>query len=100
MVARGSQSNLAHFGANVTAFDPQTLQMLAGLKARFMAQGSDAALATQQAYQAIFGMVQQQSAMVAFAHVFEFLGLMFVSMLPLILVMRKPKKKGGTMAAH
>ncbi len=102
MVARNTQSNTQRFGANVTAYNPQAAQMLAALKQRFMALGSDPVHATQQAYRAIFGMVQQQSAMVAFVHVFEFLAVTFIAVLPLVLIMKKPKLQGGAgaMSAH
>jgi DHA2 family multidrug resistance protein len=63
-----------------------------------MSQGKDAATATRQAYGAVWGMVQQQAAMLAYNDVFRFLALTFVAMLPLLFLMRKPKKGGAVMA--
>jgi hypothetical protein len=45
-----------------------------------------------------WGMVQQQAAMLAYNDVFRFLALTFVAMLPLLFLMRKPKKGGAVMA--
>jgi hypothetical protein len=42
--------------------------------------------------------VQRQAAMLAYNDVFRFLALMFLLMLPLIFLMRKPKKGGAVMA--
>jgi DHA2 family multidrug resistance protein len=63
-----------------------------------MSQGKDAATATRQAYGAVWGMVQQQAAMLPYNDVFRFLALTFVAMLPLLFLMRKPKKGGAVMA--
>ena len=46
----------------------------------------------------MWGMVQQQAAMLAYNDVLRFLALMFVAMLPLLFLMRKPKKGGAVMA--
>jgi hypothetical protein len=64
----------------------------------FMSQGKDEATTTRQAYGAVWGMVQQQAAMLAYNDVFCFLSLMFVAMLPLLFSMRKPRKGGAVMA--
>ena len=51
-----------------------------------------------QAYGAMWGMVQRQAAMLAYNDLFRFLAFMFVAMLPLLFLMRKPKKGGAVMA--
>ena len=48
------------------------------MKAYFMSQGSSAATATQQAYEAVWGMVQRQAAMLSYNDTFLFLAMMFV----------------------
>jgi MFS transporter, DHA2 family, multidrug resistance protein len=59
----------------------------------------DAATATRQAYAAVWGMVQQQAAMLSYNDTFRFLALMFVVMLPLVFLMREAKK-GKALMAH
>jgi DHA2 family multidrug resistance protein len=66
----------------------------------FMAGGMDFATATKQAYAAMFGMVQQQAAMMSYLDAFLLLSILFIFMLPLILLMRKPTKQGAPAMAH
>jgi hypothetical protein len=58
----------------------------------FLGTGSGPGLADQRAYGAIFGMVQQQAAMRAFLDIFKLVTAVFLLMIPLLLLMRKPKK--------
>jgi DHA2 family multidrug resistance protein len=100
IVARHTQTNTNILGANVTQFSPAAQQMIATARAGFMARGMDAYTATRQAYAAVFGMVQQQAAMVSFVGAFRLLGLMFLCVIPLILVMKKPRHAAGGAAMH
>jgi DHA2 family multidrug resistance protein len=71
------------------------------LKAAFQAQGADAVTATERARLALFGMVQREAMMLSFTDIFRWLSLMFLAMLPLLLLMRSPKRRGGAAgAAH
>jgi MFS transporter, DHA2 family, multidrug resistance protein len=63
-----------------------------------MSQGKDFATATRQAYAAVWGMVQQQAAMLSYNDTFRLLAVMFVAMLPLLLLVRKAKKGKAVMA--
>ena len=65
--------------------------MIASMKHHFMSQGSSAAMATQQAYDSLWGMVQRQAAMLAYNDTFLFLAIIFVGMIPLLFLLRKPK---------
>jgi DHA2 family multidrug resistance protein len=60
-----------------------------------MAQGMDAVTAAHQAYAALFSMVERQAAMLSYVDAFRFLSAMFVMVLPLIFIMKKPKGPGG-----
>lgn len=95
MVYRSQQTLSVRLGESVTIYDPATQSLLAQLKGGFMAAGADAATAAQRAYGALFGVVQQQAAIVSFVRVFEALGILFLVMLPLVLVMRRPPRGGG-----
>ena len=66
-------------------------QTFEGLKQSFVAAGSDPVTASQRAYAAMFGMVQRQATMVSFVDLFRLLGVMFLLLLPLILLMKRPK---------
>lgn len=64
-----------------------------------LAHGSDPAAALRRAYGAIWGMVQRQASMVSFVDTFLVLSVVFLLMLPLLLVMKKPRyqTRGGAM---
>jgi DHA2 family multidrug resistance protein len=99
MLSRHQQANAALYGANVTIYDPASQSMFAQMRAAFMAAGADAATATNRAYAALNGMVQRQSSMVSFVGLFQLLGVMFLALLPLVLIMKRPR--GGPAAgAH
>ncbi|HEX9121496.1 MAG TPA: DHA2 family efflux MFS transporter permease subunit [Terriglobales bacterium] len=100
IVARRTQSNTNILGANVTLFSPAAQQMIAAARAGFMARGMDAYTATRQAYAAVFGMVQQQAAMLSFVGAFRLLGIMFLCVIPLILLMKKPRHAAGGAPMH
>jgi DHA2 family multidrug resistance protein len=98
MQVRKSQLHINILGEHVNPANPLARQTVDGMRGLFMSQGKDAATATRQAYGAVWGMVQQQAAMLAYNDVFRFLALTFVAMLPLLFLMRKPKKGGAVMA--
>jgi len=98
--ARKTQTNINMLGENVTQFDGAAASMIEGAKQMFMSKGMDAVTATKQAYAAVFGMVQQQAAMVSFIEAFRMLAVLFVCCVPLIYLMKKPKRPGGGAMMH
>jgi DHA2 family multidrug resistance protein len=99
LLSRGRQTYFNRLGENVTMYDPAAVTMLEQLRQGFMARGSDAATALAQAYAALGGIVQQQAYMISFIHVFQVLAIIFVAVLPLLLVMRRPRR-GSAAAGH
>ena len=91
MLARHSQSTAVTLSANITAYDPASQSMLAGLRAAFAAAGADAATASSRAYAALAGMLARQATMVSFVGIFQLMGVMFVALVPLVLLMKRPK---------
>jgi DHA2 family multidrug resistance protein len=100
MLARDSQSTTALLGAHVTPFNPAAQTMLAQMKQAFIAAGADAVTATNRAYAALFGVVQRQATMMSFVTIFQLLGVMFFALVPLVLLMKRPKAGGQVEAAH
>jgi DHA2 family multidrug resistance protein len=93
--ARHAQIHTNTLGSNVTIYNPAAQTLMAQMKAGFMARGVDAATATKQATSGLFGIVQQQAAMMGYVDVFFLLAIMFAACLPLILIMKKAPKGGG-----
>jgi DHA2 family multidrug resistance protein len=94
-LARDQQRIGSLLGSHVTAYDVGAQTLFAQMKAGFMAAGADAATATSRAYAALFGMVQRQAAMVSFVTLFQLLGLMFLALIPMVLLMRRPGQQSG-----
>ena len=97
---RRQQFHTQVIGASVTQFNPQTQVYVNGITSTMMARGMDANTATHQAYGTIWGMVQRQASMAAFIDTFRAMALVFLLMLPLLLVMRRPKHSTGPVAMH
>ncbi len=99
-LARHEQIHTALLGANVSAGNPRAQAVLNGVQARMMAHGVDAVTAKHQAYGAVWGMVQQQSAMQSFVDTFRGLAVVFLLVLPLLFVMKRPARRGGPAVMH
>jgi DHA2 family multidrug resistance protein len=45
-------------------------------------------------------MVQRQATMVSFVGIFQLLGILFLALIPLVLLMKRPRGGSGPIAAH
>jgi MFS transporter, DHA2 family, multidrug resistance protein len=93
-LARRTQLHQNHLISNVRAGDVQTLRYLQGLRAHFHALGADGVTASHRALGAVYGMVQQHAAMLAFVEAFWVMGVVFLLMLPFLPLLqysRRPK---------
>jgi DHA2 family multidrug resistance protein len=100
MLSRTTQAYVNVLGTNVDAYSPTTASAFDAARAGFLAAGADMVTATQRAYGSLFGMVQQQASMVSFVLLFRLLGGIFLVLVPLILMMRRPRAAHGPAAAH
>jgi DHA2 family multidrug resistance protein len=100
MLARRQQAMTTLLGGNVTPYSTTTQTMFERMRAGFVASGSDIVTATNRAYAALFGMVQREAAMVSFVSIFQLLGVLFLLLVPLILIMKRPGRQSGPIAAH
>ena len=89
--ARFTQKHISYLSAHVTPFDPQATQLLDGITA----QMGRPALS-----RALFRMVQAQAAMLSFVDVFRILALLFLALLPLLLIMKRPQRGAAAEIAH
>jgi DHA2 family multidrug resistance protein len=97
---RHMQTHINYLSQHVNTANLQTQQALAGLRQTFMSRGADPVTATRQAHGALWGALQQQASILSYNDVFRFLGWMFILMLPLLLLMTKPKGGKGPTIAH
>jgi MFS transporter, DHA2 family, multidrug resistance protein len=97
---RQMQAHTNILGAHVNSSSPAAQQTFRGLQQAFMSRGADAVTAAHQAEGAIWGMVLRQASMLSYNDVFRFLGGMFLVLLPLLFLMKKPKGGKGPPMAH
>lgn len=102
LLYRHGQEYGSRLASHLSAYDPGARALLEGLQRRFVAAGSDPVTAASQAHAAAAGLVARQATMMSFVSVFRLLGLTFLLMLPLLLVMRAPRRPpgGGDLALH
>jgi DHA2 family multidrug resistance protein len=85
---------------HVNPYSAATRQMTDSLASSFASRGSGPVEATRRAYGAIWGMVQQQSAMLSFVDTFLALSVVFLLVTPLLMLMKKPAKAPRGAAMH
>jgi DHA2 family multidrug resistance protein len=91
-LARRTQLHQNHLVANVRAGSGQTLGYLQGLRAHFHALGADNVTASRKALGAVYGLVQQHAAMLAFVEAFWVMGVVFLLLLPLLPLLEYSKR--------
>jgi DHA2 family multidrug resistance protein len=96
---RRQQFHTHLLGEHVSMLNAPTRTFLNGTQSGMMLHGSDPALAASQAYVALWGTVQRQSAMLAFVDTFRAMSLVFLVVLPFLLIMKRPRhgKSAGPM---
>ncbi len=97
---RRTQFHTNLLGANVTDLNARARMLSGSLQNSMIAHGSDPALASRQAYVALWNIVQRQASMSAFVDTFLALGVVFLLMLPLLFVMKRPRGRASGAAMH
>src|SRR5262249_39315927 len=100
MVARYQQSFTNILGAHVTPYSTKSWSVLSALRGGMAAHGSDPATAARQGYQALFGVIERQASILSFVTVFQILAAIFLAMVPLVLLMKRPPRGAAAGAAH
>lgn len=95
LLASHRRSHETLLAERVSPWNPSFGETFESLRRTFLAAGSDAATASSRAYAAIAGMVQRQAALLSFLDVFRIMGWLALFLLPLILLMRRPRGGGG-----
>src|SRR5262245_14086023 len=103
MVSRRTTVHAAILSEQVHPYSDIARQMFEGTRSLFLSRGSSLSVATQQAYAALSGMIQRQAALIAFVDVIQLLGIVFISVVPLVFLMKRPRTGGpsaGQSAGH
>jgi DHA2 family multidrug resistance protein len=89
LLARRTQFHQARLVAAFTPFSPAYTQALAGTAHMLAERGASASQAAAQAQGMFYGMLQRQSAMMAFVDSFYVLGIIFLAVVPLMFFIKK-----------
>jgi DHA2 family multidrug resistance protein len=100
MLDRRTQFHQARLMDHVNGFSVAYHNLLQGTQTKLVAAGSTIAHANVQAQATIYGTIQRQAAMLAFLDNFKMLGLVFFAIIPILLLMKKPRVRGGSAPVH
>ncbi|HVN78335.1 MAG TPA: DHA2 family efflux MFS transporter permease subunit [Terriglobia bacterium] len=98
MLARRSQFHQNILVSHMTPYDSNYQAALRSSSQFLMSQGAVSSQA--QAQGLLYGLLQRQSAMLAFLDSFWLLAVMFIALVPLIFLMKKTKPHRAEMAGH
>jgi DHA2 family multidrug resistance protein len=90
-LARRSQIHQNHLVGNIHSGSLETYRLLLGMRAHFITHGADAITASKKSMAAIYGLVQQHAAMLAFVEAFWIMGALFLLMLPFLPLLQYTK---------
>jgi DHA2 family multidrug resistance protein len=100
MLDRRAQFHQARLTEHVNDFSAAYHHMLNGTQTKLITAGSTAAHASAQAHGMIYGTIQRQAVMLAFIDNFKMLGVVFFAVIPILVMMRKPKAPAGGVPVH
>ena len=100
MLQRQRQVTGTQLGEHLTIYDETTRSVFEQIRAGLMAAGTDAITATERTYAVMRGLLLREASMVSFVMLFRILGIVFLALIPLVALMRRPRGSGPAAAAH
>jgi DHA2 family multidrug resistance protein len=102
LLSRHRQMHTNYLVEHVTPYNLQAQQAFRKIQGAMLASGSDLGTATQRTRALLFYSVQRQAAMLSFIDIFRILGIIFLLLLPLVWIMKKPRvgKTDAASSAH
>jgi len=100
-VSRHQQIHTNYLVAHVNPYNPQSNLMLNGMQRTMEVHGSGPVISMQQSYAQMWGLVQRQAGILSYIDAFHVLAAIFVFLIPLVFIMKRPARGGGPApAAH
>ncbi|GAC1669032.1 MAG: MDR family MFS transporter [Candidatus Acidiferrum sp.] len=100
MLQRRAQFHQARLMENVNAYSAAYHGTVTGMQARLVSAGMNASSASARAHGMIYNMVERQAAMLSFLDNFKILGIVFFGIIPILLLLKKPKVPAGGVPVH
>ncbi len=95
VLARRTQFHQSILMTHVNAYDAETQEAMTGMWTALWQAGSNVVEAQSQAHSLLYGLVQQQSAMLGFIDTFWLQMLIMFVVIPLVFVIKRTKTTGG-----
>src|SRR6202795_5078502 len=100
LLERRTQVHESQLMEHVNVYSSAYRNMLNGFRTVFTSAGQSATDATVRAQAMIGGMVQKQAAILAFVDNFKMLGVVFFGIIPIFLLLKRPKGPAGNVPVH
>src|SRR5579883_598375 len=100
LLERRTQFHQAQLMDHVDSFSLPFQKVFHAMTVSFATGGSSGPGAISQAYHAIYATVQRQAAMLAFIDDFKMLGVVFFAVIPVLILMRRPRVQAGEAPMH
>lgn len=91
MLARDTQFYQNMLIGNITPYNPLARQELATLQQGFVSRGIESTTAGTAALASVYRLVLRQAGMLAYNHIFWVVALAFLGVIPLLILLRRPK---------
>jgi len=99
-VARRSQLHQSVLAAHLTPYDLPSQDFLGYVRQFLFHQGFDWSTAGHGGLGVLYGMLQQQAALISFVEVFRIMGYLFLATVPLVLLMKRARQRGRNSVAE
>jgi len=100
ILQRQRQATGTQLGEHISLYDPVTQSTLAQITSGMIAAGVDTVTASERALMILRATLLREASMVSFVMLFRLLGLVFLLLIPLVFIMRRPKGASSVVAAH
>jgi DHA2 family multidrug resistance protein len=95
MLQRRTQYHQSQLMEHVNSLSVAYRNTIAGTQVKLVAAGSSVAHAAAQAQGMVYGTVQRQAIMLSFIDNFKLLGVVFFAVIPVLLLLKKPKGRAA-----
>jgi DHA2 family multidrug resistance protein len=99
LLERRTQAHQARLMDHVNSMNPALNNMVNGTAGTLMTHGASSSQASAQAHGMILNLIQRQATMMAFLDNFKLLGIIFFAVIPIMVMMKKPRM-GGNVPVH
>ena len=100
LLARGTQTHQAALSPNLNQYSPAFQHLFEQLYNGFLATGGDPVAATQQAYNAIYGILLRQAALLSYIDNFRLMALLCLICVPTALLFKRVRNAKAPVGVH